>query len=86
MKSETLQDNITERKDKVKTLPLHAVYRRRGFQEFRIQAFETIGNEVGKFVNPTHWPTLPAKILLVLTSVRGCVDCCAIVPPEELRL
>jgi len=34
----------------------------------------TTAQNGGKVVSLTHWPLLPQEMLLVLISVRGCVD------------
>jgi hypothetical protein len=41
-------------------------------------------HESGKVVRPTHRPTLPQELFLVLTFVRGWVDPRIIVRPEGL--
>ena len=48
----------------------------------RFTEFMTRAQDGGKILCLTHRPFLPPRILLVLISVRGCVDPRAIMQPE----
>ena len=45
-----------------------------GSRKLRSSDFVTMAQDGGKVVSLTHRPPLPQEILLVLISVRGCVD------------
>ena len=69
-------------KVKRKAVPLQAWNGPEGSRRLRFPDFVTTAQDGGKVVSLTHRPPLPQEILLVLISVRGCVDPRAIVRSE----
>ena len=70
---------------KVKVIHVQAWTGLKGSRKMRLPDFVT-AHEGGKVVSPTQGPPLPPlEILLVLISVRGCVDSRVIARPEGLR-
>ena len=66
----------------VKSVPLQARNGPEDSRKLRFPDYMTTAQDGGKVVSPTHRPTLPQEMLLVLISVRGCVDPRAIVRSE----
>jgi len=52
------------------------------FTKLSLPDYVTMAQDGGKVVSLTHRPSLPQEILLVLISVRGCVEPSAIVRSE----
>jgi hypothetical protein len=55
-----------------------------GSRKLRFPDYVTLAQNDGKVVSLTHRPPLPQEILLVLISVRDCVDPRGIVRSEGL--
>jgi hypothetical protein len=64
---------------KVRAVPLQAWSGPEGSRKLRFPDYMTAAQDGGKVVSLTHRPPLPQEMLLVLISVRGCVDPRAIV-------
>jgi hypothetical protein len=64
---------------KGKVFPLQAWSCPDNSRKLRFPDYLTTAQDVGKVVSLMHRPHLPQEILLVLISVRGCVDPTAIV-------
>jgi len=67
---------------KGKAAPLQAWSGPEGSRKLRFPDFMTTAQDGVKVVSLTHRPPLPQEMLLVLVSVRGCVDPRAIVRSE----
>jgi hypothetical protein len=67
---------------KGKAVPLQVMGGWEGSRKLRFPGFMTTAQDGGKVVSLTHRPHLPQEILLVLISVRGCVDPRVIVRSE----
>jgi hypothetical protein len=67
---------------KGKAVPLQAWSGPEGSRKLRFPDFMTTAQDGGKVVSPTHRPSLPQEIHLVIISVRGRVDHRVIVRPE----
>ena len=71
-------------KSKRTAIPLQAWTGPEGSRSFRLQTSRQSAHKGGKVVSPTHRPSLPQEVFLVLISLRGWVDPRAIVRPEGL--
>ena len=67
-----------------KAVPLQARSVSEGSGKMRFPDYVTTAQDCGKVVSLTNRPLLPQEMLLVLISVRACVDPRAIVRSERL--